>query len=365
MVKFNFWASAMALVLLASGGEGAACAESGEAPIVPLLSSRLAEVQPASKTSANEPVVQPVGLKWLTGGCGDVGCGDVGCGFCEPGCGGDKLFGIFAPTDPCFTKFVSPITNPLFFEDPRTLTEIRTIFANHWVPSSNPVFLGGSAQYFAVQVRAALTERLSIIANKDGYIWINSNNEAAVPDNDGWADVAAGLKYNVVRDPENQFLLSSGFTYEIDSGSHQVFQGRGDGEFHLFASAGKGFLCDRAHYVTGSGFRLPTDTTARSQMWYWSNHVDYEVKNGWYGVLEANWFHWMNSGGALPVSFEGGDLFNLGSTDVAGNNIVTMGVGAKKRFGGKHELGVGYEFPLTDRKDILQSRLYLDLIVRF
>jgi hypothetical protein len=279
-------------------------------------------------------------------------------------CGNDRLFGLIAPSDRCFADFVSPISNPLFFEDPRTLSEVRVIFANHWIPDSNPVFLGGNVQYVAAQVRVALTERLSFIANKDGYLWIDSNNEGVIPDEDGWADVAAGLKYNLIRDPQRQLLVSAGFTFELDVGTHDVFQGRGDGEFHLFTTAGKK-LGDRAHVLSATGFRLPTDTVDRSQMWYWSNHVDYEIRDNWYGLLEVNWFHWMQSGESLPVNFEGGDLFNLGSTDVAGNDIVTMAVGAKKRFGTMNELGLGYEFPVTDRKDLLQSRLYVDLIIRY
>jgi hypothetical protein len=278
--------------------------------------------------------------------------------------GNNRLFGLIAPSDTCFADFVSPISNPLFFEDPRTLSEVRMIFANHWIPDSNPVFLGGNAQYLAVQARVALTERLSFIATKDGYIWLDSNNEAVIPDNDGWADVAAGLKYNLIRDPDAQFLLSTGLTFELDVGSHKVFQGRGNGEFHLFTTAGKGFG-KRTHWLTASGFRLPSDQGSRSQMWYWSNHLDYMVANNWYALIEANWFHWMRSGDQLPVGFEGGDLFNLGSTSVAGNDLVTMAVGAKKRFGTMNELGFGYEFPISERKDLIQSRLYVDLIIRY
>ncbi len=81
--------------------------------------------------------------------------------------------------------------------------------------------------------------------------------------------------------------------------------------------------------------------------------------------MELNWFHWMRSGEALPVNFEGGDLMNLGSTDVAGNDIVTAAFGGRKRFGRMSEIGLAYEVPLTDRKDLLQSRLYADLILRY
>lgn len=346
-------------------------AQEAGADVVPATGPRPA----AALESSGEPDwttggLAPVGHQCLAGtacpaqgGCpcgGGCACG--GGGTC---CGnGERLFGLFARSDGCFSEFVSPITNPLFFEDPRTLTEVRTIFAQHWIPTSNPVFNGGNVQYLAVQARVALTERLSIIANKDGYIWLDSGNDAAIPDGDGWADVAAGLKYNLIRDPGNQFLVSLGTTYELDVGTHRVFQGRGDGEFHVFATAGA-LLAPNTHWLTASGFRLPTDTSARSQMWYWSNHWDYHVGNGWYGLFECNWFHWMQSADALPVNFEGFDLFNLGAADVAGNDIVTVGFGAKKRFGRMNEFGVAWEVPVTERRDITASRLYVDLIIRY
>jgi len=48
--------------------------------------------------------------------------GDCDCGSCSS-CGCDKLFGFIAPSDDGFSDFISPITNPLFFEDPRAVTE--------------------------------------------------------------------------------------------------------------------------------------------------------------------------------------------------------------------------------------------------
>jgi hypothetical protein len=159
-------------------------------------------------------------------------------------------------------------------------------------------------------------------------------------------------------------IISVGTTYEIDLGEHQVFQGRGDGEFHFFLTGGQEIL-DNVHFLSGSGFRIPTDHTARSQMWYWSNHLDYEFRPGWYAVTELNWFHWMRSGEALAANFEGGDLFNLGSTDVAGNDIVTAAVGGRWKPSPRVEIGCAWEFPLTEREDLLDDRLYTDLIVRY
>jgi len=125
---------------------------------------------------------------------------DDGCAYysCKP-----RLFGIFAPTDTRFTNFISPMTNPVYFEDPRTLTEARVIFLNHWLPQT----LGGSdLQLLAVQARAALTKRLSIIATKDGYIWSGGSG----PPITGWANINLGLKYNLYADARRQQLLSIG-----------------------------------------------------------------------------------------------------------------------------------------------------------
>jgi hypothetical protein len=294
-------------------------------------------------------------------------CGACGCGGCDMSCCCDscRLLGVIAHRDCCFDRFISPQSNPLFFEDPRTLTELRVHVVHHNIPGDQPVLLGGEARFFAVQARAALTERLSIIATKDGYIDLDTNNPA-LGDPDGWADVTAGLKYNLLRDPCSQSLVSAGLTYEIPLGTNKVLQGYSDGEFHAFLTGGT-LLLPNAHWLSGTGFRLPVNDSDRSQMWYWSNHFDYEFRPGWYAVYEVNWFHWLKSGnGDLGTSgFEGNDLFNLGSTNVAGNDIVTMAVGARYKPRANMELGAAYEFPATERRDLLQDRIYFDMIVRY
>ena len=220
------------------------------------------------------------------------------CQSCDDCCCAGKkprlLFGLVAPSDHAFDDFISPITNPVFFEDPRTLTELRFIFLNQVIPESQPLLQGGDWQVWAMQFRAALTERLSIIAAKDGYINLHTD---ALGDFDGWADIYAGLKYNLIRDPEAQTLVSAGIAYEIDLGDHQVFQGQGDGEFNFFLTGGTEILgC--GHWLSATGFRVPSDHNTRSQMWYWSNHWDYEFFEGIYGLIELNWFHWIRSGGS-------------------------------------------------------------------
>jgi hypothetical protein len=316
-----------------------------------------------------------VGANCLEGGSGGHGCFredgssgcefDHGCGF-DLGCGldlgsllvsDDKLLGIFGHSDPCFNDFISPMTNPVFFEDPRTLTEARFIFLNHHLPNS----LGGdNVQVMAMQARMALTDNLSIIATKDGFI----TSQSALL-NDGWADVAAGLKYNIFRYAESQTIASVGATFEMPVGSSQALQGNGDGEFHLFASGGTEFLEDW-HFVTGSGFRLPVDRDAENQMWYWSNHLDRQLgDSGLYLFTEVNWFHYMSNGTAFPAPIGGHDLFNLGSLGMAGENLVTGAYGVKYKPSQNTELGVAYEIPYSKRKDLIQDRITVDFILRF
>jgi hypothetical protein len=124
-------------------------------------------------------------------------------------CGGcpDLLCGCVAPSDHCFDRFISPISNPLFFEDPRQLSELRFIYAHHIIPEDTPVLGSGDANYYAMQARVRLADRLSLIATKDGYIDMESNGTG---DADGWADVAAGLKYTLLRDVQQRLLASGG-----------------------------------------------------------------------------------------------------------------------------------------------------------
>lgn len=332
------------------------------------------------------PAVASTDNVWASEACGSGACGDSNCGSQMQGfglgrdCQGGGLFGgrfsgagmlggrlaggrlaggglgIIKPSDHCFDDFISPMTNPTHFEDPRTLTEARFIYLRHKVPLAAG---GGEVNLFALQLRAALTERLSVIATKDGFI--TSTNPLI---DDGWADVGAGLKYNLLRDPANQRIVSVGGTYEMSNGSLRALQGNGDGVFNFFLS-GAQKLNENSHYVGSMGVRLPNDTAAETSMMYWSNHVDRRVTDRLYLLAETNWFHWLDSGAGGIPGVEGGDLFNFGSTGVTGNDILTSAVGLKFKPSGQQEIGVAWEFPITERRDVLDNRFTFDWIVRY
>ena len=288
-------------------------------------------------------------------------CASATCGTpCECCCDQPWSLGdLFEQSDTCYQDFISPITNPVFFEDPRALTEARLIYLHHTLPQ---VLGGGEVNALALQLRARLTDRLSFIATKDGFIMYGSDVPVA---DDGWADVAAGLKYLLYADPETQTLLSGGLTFEIPAGSTRALQGNGDGEFNLFLTGGTQLGQDW-HYVTATGFRLPSDRQSENQVYYWSHHLDYQFAPSWYVLGELNWYHYMSDtpAGGVP-GINGLDLYNLGSSNVAGNDIVTMAFGLKKRFGCYNEIGVAYELPVTDDEDLLHNRFTFDVIFRY
>ena len=326
---------------------------------------------PIASNAANAPTANSASIVQGNSVLGDSAMGnsvvDMGAGGCDTcptgfgcptgGCNDGLLFGLVKRSDHCYDCMISPMTNPVFFEDPRNLTEIRTIFLTHKVPIAAG---GGNVQLLAAQIRARLSENVSFIATKDGFVF--SDNPLI---DDGWADVSAGLKFNLIRDPERQRLLSAGFTYELPTGEASALQGNGDGELNLFTTSARR-LSNRVNWISAGGLRLPFNTTDESSSSYWSNHLDYRVGQRWYLLSEVNWYHWFKSGqdGAVP-GIEGLDLFNLGSPGVAGNDIVTTAFGTKFKPNRHSELGFAFEFPVTPREDILDNRLTVDWIIRY
>ena len=114
------------------------------------------------------------------------------------------------------------------------------------------------------------------------------------------------------------------------------------------------------------GYRVPVDNDVQTTSVHFSNHVDVKLTDRLYLFTDNVWFHWTDSANTgLPLGVAGQDAFNLSSTNVSGNDLVTQSVGAKFKPDSKSEIGVNYEFPLTDFEDIVSSRLQLELILRY
>lgn len=311
-------------------------------------------------------------------GCGSDGCGlgggDVtyGCGInsttgvCDGRCKGRcqnycnangyrPFLGIFKSSDHCFDGFISPITNPTMFEDPRTLTEVRSIFIHQSIPNRVG---GGEFQMLALQARVALTERLSFISTKSGYFFSDSSTL-----DDGWSDVNVGLKYNFYRDVAYQQLISAGMTYEFASGQGSARQSFGDGQYHIFASAAS-LVASDIHWMASTGVRFPNDKETQSSLWYISNHIDKQINQNWYILGELNIYRYYDGGQGPTTGVAGMDLFNFGSRGINGS-IATGALGVKYKPNDSTEIGFAYEMPVSSRHDILNNRLTVDWIWRF
>jgi hypothetical protein len=341
----------------------------------------------ASTASTVTPTVPTVVAPLTRAGCDGVGCdggaggcasrsgfgcdGSGNCGGCDGGCDGrgGRLGGLrsgflssglsalpIMRSEGCYDCFISPITNPVYFEDPRLMTEARGIFLQHRVPSTAG---GGSVQLYAIQLRARLTENVAFIATKDGFA--TSSNPLV---DDGWADTAFGLKFALFRNPAAQTLLSAGFTYELATGEASALQGNGNGNLNLFYSGGRK-LFNSINWVSGGGFRVPMDWNDESTVFYTSQHLSKNIGPRTWVLTELNVQNWTRGGqGGIP-GVEGGDLFNFGSTGVAGNTIVTNAVGLKFKPRRNQEIGAAFEYPLTERRDIIDNRIHVNYIVRY
>ena len=135
-------------------------------------------------------------------------------------------------------RFVHPVTAPFFHEDAFVTTDLRAWYLYHDLPKSSPID-GGKATAVALQLRLALTDRVQLVAYKDGYTIVDSG----LVEDEGFNDIALGLKVKLVQDWENQLHVAVGVGYEFAVGEDEVFQD--DDEWRFWVSANKGF--DRLH----------------------------------------------------------------------------------------------------------------------
>jgi hypothetical protein len=254
---------------------------------------------------------------------------------------------------------ISPVANPIFFEDPIIRSEIRPIFAHHNIDSGF-VTGDGDAQLYALQLRYAITDRLAFIAVQDGYFDVHTDN---LGDLGGWMDVAAGFKYALIDDTANQFILTPGFTFFIPLGNEEVFQGRGSGEWNVFVSAAKGF--DDFHLTTNVGLRFPNDTDEQSTILHYSLMADYYVCQWFIPFVVGNGWTVLADGNGLPIDSEGYDVINFGSSRSSGTTQMTLGGGFRTRITSNVDLGFAYEKAVISPEGLTDDRFTFDVSIRF
>ena len=292
-----------------------------------------------------------------------------------------EVFDPVPPVDP-FKAARLPITNAVYNDLAIPVSHARPLFMHQSLPRTLSTIVGnlpvdGDFQLFALQLEFALNDRLAIIAKKDGYI--NFDPDTTLTGADGWANLAAGLKYAFIRNDDLGLAVAGSFLYEAPTGSSDVWQGKGDGSITPALSVLK--LWDAGFQVTGNtGLVIPFDSGENSMTYFASAGVSYELTDWLFPTAEVNYFRVVDegnggarfmrqAGGAVPAlaTFEGGDLVNLGASNAGTNaDLVTLGLGFRIRAAENIDIGAAFEFPLTDDSDnLMENRFTLDFVWRF
>jgi hypothetical protein len=286
----------------------------------------------------------------------------LGCTACPT----RKLF----QSDHCFDNFISPVTNPFLFEDPRSLTEVRPIFMFQATPHGNWLFRNGDAEFLGLQARVAVTERLSFVIDKFGGTWQDPKNGMGILTNSGgWSELWLGPKYTIIRNDQAGRLLAAGLQFQIPEGSGKVEQDTGSLSLTPYVSFAQNFgrnSYGSFNFMNTTGYAFSVDNV-RTDYFYSSFHVDFDLANAHkiYPLLEMNWFEYTHAGTARNLGFEGRDLFNFGSQGVSGIGTLTIAPGVRYKFTENAQVGLGFEFPLVSPRDLVDFRMTIDFILRY
>lgn len=271
-------------------------------------------------------------------------------------------FVLFGDPDPAFAEMpaehaaVHPCTSPYFNENSFVTTDLRFWYAYQKFDSSTP--LGdGHGQVAACEVRVALTDRLQLVAYKDGYFWIDSDNL----NESGWNDVAAGLKWNFYRDVPEQFHMAIGAGYQFPWGDADVLQNHS--EVRAWYNIDKGWGKFHIGGTLNALFAVDSDERwGQSDRLHWDIRMDYRLVDWFSPVVEFNGNHSLNDeDAALP--FQGGDLGNFGKGK--DDPIVTAAVGGELRPFEGVAFRAMYEDQLNHEDDLFDWRVTLSVVISF
>jgi len=253
-------------------------------------------------------------------------------------------------------QFVMPVTSPYYHENSLITTDVRGWFVYHQFPDSS--LPGTNASDYAVQLRVALTDSLQLVAYKDGYLDING-----VTSTEGWNDMAAGLKWQFLRNDEQHLYAAAGVGYEFRTGESAALQN--DAEVRGWLSVDKGW----GNFHAGATVNVRVNTTSQESgngncnFFDWHLRADYKVNDWFSPVVEMNGYHtWNAANGGLPLN--GADVINVGANGAKAT--VDLGMGVEFRAGGCTAIRFAYEFPLTNNNsDIYGTRITCSLIYFF
>jgi hypothetical protein len=318
--------------------------------------------------------VPPPGVDILTPSApaDPAGCAGLCCGGWTnwlgslQGCGRN-----LSQSDHCFDGFISPVSNPFLFEDPRALTEVRPIFIWQGAPDKTPFYHGSDIEWFGLQARVAITERISLTMTKLGFISQEIHQPGGPFENGtSFSQVDLGVKYTFLRNECTGTLGAAGLNFEIPAGSSKVFQDTGVLSLRPYVTLGQNFgrTSWGSFNVLGTAGGSFSVNDERSSFVFTGLHLDFDVANMHkiYPLVELNWLHYTRGGNGPKIGFEGADLINFGASGgVSGDNLLTIATGARYKICEWAQIGAAIEWPLTGNKFLEDFRLTVDMIFRY
>jgi hypothetical protein len=272
-------------------------------------------------------------------------------------------------SDHLFDSFISPVSNPFLFEDPRSLTEVRPIFIYQQAPSTQHDFRGGHITYFGVQGRLAFTDRWSLVVSKLGGIWLSPGSRSIFPSGSSFAELWLGPKWTFYRCEETGSVAAGGLQFQFPTGSAKAFQNTGSLSLNPYLSYAQNFLRDwqagSFNFMASTGFDFATDNE-RSSFYWLSSHLDFDVagRHRFYPLAELNWVIYTGNGKSTPIGAEGRDLANFGGQP-HGSGLLTLALGGRGKINENAQLGGVIEFPIAGPKDLFRYRFTIDFILRY
>lgn len=253
-------------------------------------------------------------------------------------------------------RTVAPLTAPYYHEDAFVTSDLRAWYLNHQLEAVN-----GEVTVVALQARVALTERLQLVAYKDGY---TDFSNGALDGRDGWNDIALGIKYALVQDWANDYHIAAGIGYEFDWGKSEVLQNTK--ELRLWISENKSF--GNLHLGATLNYLIAVDKDqgelGSSDMLTFHFHGDYYLNEWISPVLEVNAYFVTDDNGTGFPPVSGMDAVSLGSGK--DEDVWTAAIGAELRpFESNVSIRAAYEREISDSINLFESRWTFSAVYPF
>lgn len=122
---------------------------------------------------------------------------------------------------------------------------------------------------------------------------------------------------------------------------------------------------DKFHLTGNLGSRIPLNMDKETANLHYSLMADYYVCKWFIPFTTVNAVTTLTEGNQVPITSEGFDLINFGSTNAGGRTQAAWGVGFRSRLLENLDLGVAYERGWAPSNDIFKDRVTVDLVWRF